>query len=190
MERNFESWFDRLATKSLPGGVAAAAVAASMGSALVVKVCQLTLAQSALSDQVRGMVESVRALAEQQGVVMMDLAGEDERAYQAVLDSRRLPASSLKRRQSWQKATEIPLQLAEGCWDLLERLPALFGVCLPAATVDLKVGCWLLEVGLRAGLEAVESNLDRWPDEAEAISFRSRARSLRDGRLERAWCNG
>jgi formiminotetrahydrofolate cyclodeaminase len=189
MGSDFESWFARLATKPLPGGVAAAAVAASMGSALVSKVCRLTLAQSSLSDHERGMVGSVLDLAEQQGAVMMGLVREDEQGYQAVLDTGRLPESSPERRQAWQTATETPLRLAEGCREMLGRLPALFRVCLPAASVDLRAGCWLLEVGLRTGLTAAESNLICWREGTEVHSFLSRAERLRDVLLERSWCD-
>lgn len=190
MGSEFGSWFARLATKPLPGGVAAAAVAASMGSALVVKVCRLTLVKSSLSDQERDSVGSVLDLAEQQGTMMTGLAREDEQGYQAVLDTSHLPDESPARRQAWQRATETPLQLAEGCRELLGCVPILFQVCLPAARVDLKVACWLLELGLRSGLEAAGSNLSRWRDGPEAISFRSRAESLREDRLERSWCDG
>lgn len=189
MGPDFEAWFSRLATKPLPGGVAAAAVAASLGSALLSKVCRLTLTQSSLGDQAQDRVRSLLGLAEQQGAVMMSLAREDEERYQAVLDTRRLPESSPERYQAWQRATETPLQLAEGCRELLEGVPALSRVCLPAARVDLQAGCWLLEVGLRTGLEAAESNLGQWPDGLESSSFRSRAGRLRDGWLERSWCD-
>ena len=190
MGSDFEAWFARLATKPLPGGVAAAAVAASLGSALVAKVCRLTLGQSSLSDQERDNVKSVLGLAERQGVVMMAVVREDELGYQSVLDTSRSPGSSPERRQAWQRATESPLQLAEGCRDLLERMPSLFEVCLPAASADLKVGCRLLEVGVRAGLEAAESNLSRWQGGSASIPFLSRAERLRKGYLARPWCDG
>lgn len=188
--RGFESWFARLATKPLPGGVAAAAVAASMGSALVAKVCRLALAQSTLSDRERDMVSSILGLAEQQGAVMTSLAREDEQGYQAVLDTSRLPDESPERRQAWQRATETPLLLAEGCREMLGSVPRLYRVCLPAARVDLKVACWLLEVGLRSGLEAARRNLGCWRDGPEVISMRSRTESLRESQLERPWCDG
>lgn len=186
----FESWLGRLATKPLPGGVAAAAVAASMGSALVAKVSRIALAQSSLSDRERDSVGSVLALAQEQGVVMMSLAREDEEGFQAVLDTSRLPDGSPERRQAWQRATETPLQLGEGCRDLLAQLPSLSRVCLPAARVDLEVGCWLLEAGLRSGLEAARSNLSRWGDDPEATSLRSRAGRLGESLLKQPRCDG
>lgn len=178
-----------MATKPLPGGVAAAAIAASMGSALLAKVCRITLAQRSLNDQERDRVGSILGLAEEQGPMMMGLAREDEQWYQAVLDTRRLPESSPERRQAWQGATETPLQLAEGCREMLESVPTLFRVCPPAVTVDLKVSCWLLEVGLSTGVEAAESNLSRCPEGPEATSFLSRAERLREGRREGPWCD-
>ena len=190
MGSDFEAWFARLATKPLPGGVAAAAVAASLGSALVAKVCRLTLAQSSLSDQDRSSVRVVIGLAEQQGKEMMAVVRKDELGYQAVLDTGRLPGSSPERDQAWQRATESPLQLAEGCLELLQTMPALFEVCLPAAFADLKVACRLLDVGVRAGLEAAESNLGRWQGGAESSPFLSRAERLRKGYLARPWCDG
>jgi formiminotetrahydrofolate cyclodeaminase len=161
-----------------------------LGSALVAKVCRLTLGQSSLSDQERGSVKSALGLAERQGAVTMALVREDELGYQAVLDTGRLPGSSPEREQAWQRATETPLQLAEGCLEVLERLPALLEVCLPAARVDLKVACRLLDVGVRAGLEAAESNLGRWQGGSESRPFLSRAERSRKRYLARPWCDG
>lgn len=188
--KEFEAWFARLATKPLPGGVAAAAVAASMGSTLVAKVSRLTLASGSLGDQDRDIVESVLDLAHQQSAELMDLAREDEQVYQRVLDTGQLPESTSKRRQAWQRAIEIPLQLSERCSEVLDTVPILCETCLPAARVDLTVGGWLLEVGLRTGLEAAESNLHRWGDQLESRPFRSRVEKLRNGRLARLECGG
>lgn len=181
---DFDAWFTRLATQPLPGGVAAAAVAASMGSALVAKVSRLTLERRSLNGEDREVVESVAGMANHQSAILMGLALDDEQGYRAVLDTSRLPSVSPERRQAWQEATEIPLRLAEGCLGMLKGVPALSGICLPAARVDLRVGGWLLELGLRAGLEAAESNLSGWGDEVEALPFRSRFEKLRSGQLE------
>lgn len=179
--RDFEAWFGRLASRPLPGGVAAAAVGAAMGSALVVKVARLALRRHALSGEDRGRVESILGLAERQRAVLLNLAQDDEDGYQAVLDTGRLPNSSPERRQAWQRATETPLQVAEVCRELLDSIPALFGVCPLAARVDLAVGRRLLEVGLRAGLEAAESNFSHWGEALEALPFRSRIEELKRG---------
>jgi formiminotetrahydrofolate cyclodeaminase len=152
-----------------------------MGSALVSKVCRLVLGSGSLGDQEKHMVESVLDLAQQQSAGLMDLAREDEQVYQAVLDAGQLPESSSKRRQAWQRAIEAPLQLSERCGDLLDSVPILFEICLPAVRVDLVVGGWLLEVGLRTGLEAAESNLRRWGEDPAFLSFRSRTEHLRNG---------
>jgi formiminotetrahydrofolate cyclodeaminase len=182
--KEFEAWYVRLATKPLPGGVAAAAVAASLGSGLVAKVCRLTLAAGSLGDQVYGSVESVLDLAHQQGAALMALAREDEQAYQEVLTTRRLREPTPKQRQAWQEATESPLQLAERCGELLDSVPTLFEIGLPTVRVDLAAGCWLLEVGLRTGLEAAESNLRQAGAQLESLSFRSRVDNLRARRME------
>ncbi len=184
MREDFEGWLARVADQPLPGGVAAAARAAAMGSALIVKVARLTLARQFLSDSERDRLKVTLGLARTCQTELVGLAGADEGAYRAVLDTQGLPAGAPARRQAWQMATEVPVQVAETCAVLLDRLPDLSSVCWPAVHIDLQIGGWLLETGLRGGLQAAASNLGTWGDGTAAQALRDRIMALQEGSVD------
>ena len=169
-----------MATQPLPGAVAAAAMAAAMGAALVAKATQVTLRHRVTDVSDRTLLETVHDLAQVQRIDLARLAGADERAYRAVLGTRTLAAEDLARRQAQKMATVIPLCIAEACQLLLSNLHRLAEICWPAVRSEIQTGGWLLEVGMRAGLLAAESNLCAWGDDAEAKPFQARMNALQD----------
>jgi formiminotetrahydrofolate cyclodeaminase len=180
IRNDFTGWLDRLASQPLPGGVAAAALSAAMGAALTAKVARLTLAQQSLTGAERAMVQDTLDLAGAQQTDLICLASADEQAYRAVLDAEGAPA----RRLAWQQATGTPLQVAEACRLLLDRLPELFTVCPPVVQVDLQTGGWLLETGVRSGLRAAKTNLGAWADGTEPPALGSRIDALQEAKLD------
>jgi formiminotetrahydrofolate cyclodeaminase len=180
----FDGWFNRVVTEPLPAGVAVAAVAAVMGAALVAKVSRLTLMQGGLAepDQNLWKVALESALAQQ--AELRCLAKADEQAYRAVLGTKALAAEAPARQQTWQVATEVPIQVAEACNQLLHRVPGLLTLCQPALRVDLQIGSWLLAKGLQAGLAAAEVNLQAWGELAEAQPLRARVEALQEDKID------
>lgn len=156
--QNLELWLHEMATKPLPGGVAAAAIAAAMGAALIAKAIQVTLQRQALGASDRLRLEATLGQAQTQLGELARLAEADEEAYRGVLDTAKLPPDALARRAARQTATETPLRLAEQCQSLLSNLPLVLETCWPAVRSEAKTGGWLLEVGVRAGLLAAKSN--------------------------------
>ena len=184
MAEDFGDWLARLATQSLPGAVGAAALGAAMGAALISKACRLTLAHQPLSGSARDMVEATLSLADAQQAELLCLASTDEDAYRAVLESRRLPAGAPARDQARQWATEVPIEVAEACRVLLNRLPELSEACWPTVYADLEIGGWLLETGVRAGLLAAQNNLQIWGDGSAAQLLQARIRALQEGQVD------
>jgi formiminotetrahydrofolate cyclodeaminase len=177
---DFAGWLDRLATEPLPGGVASAAMAAAMGAALTYKVARIALAEKSLTGADRVAIQAILDLAKAQQAELVRLSIVDEQAYWAVLEADLAPA----RRLAWQQATRVPILVAEACRLLLDRLPNLYAVCPPVVYVDLQIGVWLLETGVRAGLESAEVNLRVWARGADLLPFRSRIDALQEAKVD------
>jgi formiminotetrahydrofolate cyclodeaminase len=177
---DFADWLDRLATEPLPGGVASAAIAAAMGAALTYKVARIALAAKSLTGADRAVVQSTLDLAKAQQALLVQLSSADEQAYRAVLEAEQAPEQHL----AWQQATRIPILVAEACRLLLDRLPGLYDVCPPVVYVDLQIGSWLLETGVRAGLKSAEANLRVWARGPDLVAFRSRIDALQEARVD------
>ena len=179
----FDAWLDDLATQALPGGVAAAAVAAAMGAALIAKVTRLTLRRQPLSGSEQRRLASLIDLASQGMDELQRLAEEDARAYRQVLRAATLPEEDAERRLAWQQATDVPLRVAEVCQELLLPLDLLADRCWPAVGIDLQIGRRLLAAGRESGLEAAEENLHAWAEGGDAQGFGSRIRVIRGEQL-------
>jgi formiminotetrahydrofolate cyclodeaminase len=177
--REFGIWLRDLSTKPLPGGVAAAAIAAAMGAALVSKATRITLQRQEVDGATHIALHAAMDLADRQQAALMNLAGADERAYRAALETRSMPASSPAQSTAWLRATEVPIRIAEACRSLLESSSPLLDGCWPAVHPDLQTGLWLLETATRAGLAAAESNIGFCGDAAEVGSFQLRIDALK-----------
>jgi formiminotetrahydrofolate cyclodeaminase len=175
---DFDAWLSRMAGQPLPGGVSAAALAAAMGAALSAKAARLTLARQPLADGEQDMLRATLALAEAQCTTLRRLASDDAQAYRAVLAAGEHAEQGSSWRLAWQKATEVPLQMAEACYSLRDRLSAVDRVCWPPVRVDLQVGGWLLDCGVQAGRQAAECNLRVWADGQQAQEFQHRLDAL------------
>jgi len=167
-----ESRLSDLATGPLPGGVAAAAVAAAMGTALVAKAARLTQKRQAYGASDGVLLQAVRNQAQAQQNLLMRLAVEDERVYRAVLARTETGGPELD--EARQAAAEIPIQLAEACQAILSHLSQVNDICWPTVRTELQTGAWLLEVGVRAGLLAADTNLRAWPDSAHLLPLQGR----------------
>jgi formiminotetrahydrofolate cyclodeaminase len=182
--QDFALWLDGLATQPLPGGVAAAAVAAAMGAALCAKAARITLERQTLTNIVQAKLEDVYERAQVQKAALLRLAGADEAAYRALMDVQALATQQPGRNQAWQAATEVPIRIAEACRSLLDEVSALESVCRPGVRVDYEIGVWLLEIGQRAGQRAAEVNLRSWGYAPEARLLRLRLDALQEGDLD------
>ena len=176
---DLDVWLNDLSSKPLPGAVAAAAVTAAMGAALIAKAARITLEKRQLDGASHETIQALWCLAENQRASLITLAQADDKAYRAVLDTRFLAVSSPARTQAWLQATETPIRLAEECQTLLEYSAPLLDTCWPAVCPDPEIGIWLLETGMRAGLAAAEGNIVYCGDTPEARPLRRRIDALR-----------
>jgi formiminotetrahydrofolate cyclodeaminase len=177
--QDLDIWLAEMADRPLPGGVAAAAVAAAMGAALIGKTARVTLQHQELSPAGQATWQAVRALARDRRGELLRLADEDEKAYRAVLSAR-----GPVRRGAQQAATEIPLLLAESCQALLTSLAGLEETCRPIVRADLLIGRRLLSCALVAGILAAEDNLQAWAEDPAVQSMRQRMDAVRPAQPE------
>jgi formiminotetrahydrofolate cyclodeaminase len=176
---DFERWLNDLSTQPLPGGVAAAAVASAMGGALVAKATRLTLRRQLAAGADARDLQVLLDLAAAQQAALLRLAGDDERAYSALLETRPLGEASPERHSAWREATEVPLRVAEACHALIGHLTGLHGLCWPPVQPDLQAGIWLLETGRRTGLLAAQKNLEAWGEGQDGNALRARIEALK-----------
>lgn len=177
---NLETWINDMSTRPLPGGVAAAAVAAAMGAALIAKALRISLDRESYGAGERETLAAVLDLGREQQAALLRLAADDVQAYRAVIATRSLPAADPARVQAWRTATEVPMALAEACHRLLERLAAVVCQCWPGVCIDYQIGGELLRAGARAGLLAAEDNLDNWDTSPRTGPLRARVNALRE----------
>ena len=175
---------DAMARRPLPGAIAAAAVAAAMGAALIGKSVRVALRHQELSGRGRTEMEELVGQAGQTVMELLDLAGADTLAYRSVLDTRTIAAHEPTRQRAWLAAAEVPLRLAELSAPLEESIPALFDRCPPVVHLDLQIGVSLLRAASAGGRLAAEANLENCGECEEAGLLRRRLAVLREPQLD------
>ena len=173
MEMTVRDFQAALASSSpTPGGGTAAAISLGQASALTIMVCDLTvgkdkwqegwdIANAALSKSVRIMSRAGQ------------LADEDSQAFDAVMDSFKLPKNTEEekdvRRQAIRSATlgatEKPFETAKLALQLLEVLPGLASKGNANAVSDVGVAGLLASAACKGALFNVDINLDSLPED-------------------------
>lgn len=176
---DIQAWLERMATEPLPAGISAAALAASMGAALVSKVARISGEARRLAPGLAQPLADLATEAQARCQELSRLAAEDEVAYRQVMAARDLPFDSSQWHRAWLAATRSPLATAEACHALLAGLDSLEGAIRDRVAVDLEIGRRLLEAGLEAGLRVTEENLQTWGAGPEAAPLRARLDLLR-----------
>ena len=190
-DKTLQEFQDALASSDpTPGGGSAAGVALGQAAALSVMVSDLTLAKESLKDgwEISKRVKTVAIPMLEQG---LNLATEDSEAFDAVVDSFKLPRDTeelkLKRRESIRSATlgaaEVPYRTAAFALQLLKLLPELAEKGNPNAASDVGVASLLASAALKGAIFNVEINLQSLPEDY-GIEMREALPSLiEDGRI-------
>jgi formiminotetrahydrofolate cyclodeaminase len=190
-DKTLREFQDALASSDpTPGGGSAAGVALGQAAALSVMVSDLTLAKESFMDgwDISERVKIVAIPMLEQG---LDLATEDSNAFDAVVDSFKLPKDTeemkTKRRESIRAATlgaaEVPYRTATSALQLLRLLPELAEKGNPNAASDVGVASLLASAALKGAIFNVEINLQSLP-ETYGTEMREALPSLvEDGRI-------
>ncbi|MGB1491792.1 MAG: cyclodeaminase/cyclohydrolase family protein [Candidatus Poseidoniaceae archaeon] len=190
-DKTLREFQDALASSDpTPGGGSAAGVALGQAAALSVMVSDLTLAKESLKDgwDISERVKSVAIPMLEQG---LDLATEDSKAFDAVVDSFKLPKDTdemkIKRRESIRAATlgaaEVPYRTATSALQLLKLLPELAEKGNPNAASDVGVASLLASAALKGAIFNVEINLQSLPETYGAEMREALPSLVEDGRI-------
>jgi formiminotetrahydrofolate cyclodeaminase len=185
-DQTVAQFVDRLASgEPVPGGGAAAAIAGSLGAALVAMVGTLSAdrpiyaAHAALHARA---VPEAHALADR----LLALADEDAQAYAGYGAALKLPRESADEqaartaaiREAALGATLSPLRTVEAALEVATLAEALAGRSNRNAASDLEVAALLAVTASRAAEANVRINLPSLGDEGKAEELGTRAASL------------
>ncbi len=184
----------RMATSDpVPGGGSAAALAGAMGAALIHMVVELTIGRPGTESDAGQLTEIGLATAQFQSE-LMGLVDADAVAYGAVVQSRRLPNSTDRERETRRvqfdaairEAVRAPLAVARAASEVLELATRLAPIGNRNAISDVGVGAMLASTGLRGAALNVEINLPMVKgDEALRNNAAAEIRALLDNVDER-----
>jgi formiminotetrahydrofolate cyclodeaminase len=167
-------FIDALASaEPVPGGGSAAAVAASLGGALVAMVAGLSQGRMKWAEHASLHAETAetgRRLAAR----LLDLADQDAAAYAAFAAALKLPRETetqqAERRDAMRAAArvaaDIPMQTLEACLAVVSAAESLAGRCNTNAASDIGVAALLAEAAAHGAAANVLVNLPSVGDES------------------------
>ncbi|KZX46385.1 cyclodeaminase/cyclohydrolase family protein (plasmid) [Haloarcula sp. KBTZ06] len=156
-----------------PSGGAVAAVGGAMGAALCEMVCIHTAGtdgSEAAADELSEVGDTLADRRER----LLALADEDAATVDAVGaaiesgDDDRIQVAS-------KRSTEVPLETAEVCLDVVEHARTVTAKGTPVAVPDAAVGALLAAAALQASVATVRANLDMIDDESFVAAMKQRA---------------
>lgn len=172
-DQSISAFLDALASSDpTPGGGTASAIAAAMGTSLLMMVASLKKTR-ANTDEERATLAEARPGLSAVRDRLVGLADADSNSYEQVLAAYRLPKGSDAEKQArtvavqhaMRAATEAPLEILRATCEAVRgaRVVALHGN--PAAASDTRVALELLEAAAAGAGANVEINLKDLTDE-------------------------
>jgi len=189
-EKPVTTFLDELASSApAPGGGSVAALSGALGAALVSMVCNLTVGKKKYAD----VQEDIKALLGQSEVLrkeLVELLEADVQVYTEVSRAMKMPrateeekaARTAAMQRALKAATDVPMQVAEACVEVME-------LCRPAAekgnvnaVSDAGVAVLMAEAGLRSAALNILINLAWIKDEAFVAENRAKLDALLEGK--------
>lgn len=176
-------FLERLASSDpTPGGGTASAIAAAAAAGLLAMVARLSMGKG--GDDAA--LARTLALGDAERAALLDLAGRDADAFEAVMQAMRLPKGTdeekERRRSAIQKAlrgaSDVPLEVASRGVALLEASTDLARTGSLSAISDAGVAVLLAHAAVQGALFNVRINLRSIKDQAYNAPAAERARAL------------
>lgn len=190
MDRTVTEFMEALASAApAPGGGSAAALAGTMGAALVSMVCNLTLGKKKYAD-VQDEIAALVAQSEALRLKLMSLLQADVEAYTQVSTAYKMArdtdeekaARSDAIQEALKRATEVPMQIVEACSRVLDLCTPAAEKGNVAAVSDAGVAALMAEAGLRSAALNVLINIHSIRDDDFGTEMSARLDGLLAGR--------
>jgi methenyltetrahydrofolate cyclohydrolase len=171
----------------VPGGGSAAAVAASLGAALVAMVASLSQGRMRWAEHAALHAESAET-GRRLAAHFLDLADQDAAAYATFAAALKLPKDTegegAARRDAMRAAargaSEVPMETLEACLALVSAAESLAGRCNTNAASDVGVAALLGEAAAHGAAANVLVNLPAVGDEQYVTEMTARVRRVLD----------
>jgi len=189
-DKSVLTFLDALASAApAPGGGSVAALSGALGAALVSMVCNLTLGKKRYNDvqeEIAGLLQQSERLRGK----LTELLEADAQVYTQVSHAIKMPRDTEQRKAAradaleaaLKAATDVPLQVAKACVDVMD-------LCRPAAekgnvnaVSDAGVAVLMAEAGLRSAALNVLINLGWIKDATFVKENQARLDDLLEGR--------
>jgi formiminotetrahydrofolate cyclodeaminase len=156
------------------GGGSASAIAGAMAAGLIAMVCRLSMQSQAGAE--RTLLDQTAAQAQELSAQLLEGGRQDSEAFQAVSRAYRLPkqteeqvsSRNLAVQAAWLDATQVPLENAGRCVQVLHLGSELLEHINPKTASDLKCAFLLARAGALGCLENIAINLPAIKDLAAA----------------------
>ncbi len=180
-----------------PGGGSASAAAGAMAASLLMMVCGIT-AKSKRHEPNKERLEALKAQLSLRREELMDLAREDARAYDIVVEAMRKKRENENEetiravQDALMFAAQIPMKTASKCVEVLEASIGVAELGTRSASSDVGVAVLMAEAGFKGASMNVRINLKDVRDtgfvesvEEKLAYYRSRVRDLSTDALGR-----
>lgn len=187
-DKPVSQFLDELASSApAPGGGSVAALSGALGAALVSMVCNLTIGKKKYADvekDVKVLLEKSEGLRHN----LVDLLQSDVEAYTAVSQAIKMPRATEEEKaaragalqKALKGATEVPLQVAQACVEVIALCQPVAEKGNKNAVSDAGVAILMAEAGLRSAALNILINLGWIEDQ----SFTAKKQGQLDALLE------
>jgi len=182
-EQRLDRFLDELASAApTPGGGSAAAIMGAMGAALTSMVCNLTLGKKGYEAVEAPMREALQQ-AEALRARLTAMVADDVQAFDTLMAAYRLPKGDERDQRAraeaiqagLKRATDVPLECAQACFDVIEVTRRIAAIGNKAVISDAGVATLAAHAALRSAALNVDINA---PSIKDAEFVRSRRERL------------
>ena len=189
-EQKVTDFLDALASNApAPGGGSVAALSGAMGAALLSMVCNLTVGKKRYED-VQDDIAALLAKSEALRHRLTDLLEADVEVFTGVSAAYKMPrkspeakaARSAAIQEALKAATQVPLDVAKACVEVIELCTQAAEQGNQGAVSDAGVAVLMAEAGLRSAALNVIINIHAIKDEAFSARVQGELDALLEGR--------